>query len=306
MSTIGAATAPVSREPVSEPVARAAADAERVEALQRSLIGAAAPSSLLWPKRANPPRQIDLFDFDIENTTLPAAARELAFAAHHRRRLRVVFANAHVVNTAHDDAAYHAVVASADRIYADGSGMALAARIVGRPLIDNVNGTDLFPLLCREAIDAGVSIFLLGGKPGVAAQAAATIDAFGLGAAIAGTHHGYFAKGTPAEDDVLAAIEASGASILLVGFGVPLQDQWLARHAGRLGVPVVAGVGGLFDFFAGAVDRSPKVMRTIGCEWMWRLAMEPRRMARRYLVGNAVFIARAMAERRRKRAGLAR
>ena len=199
------------------------------------------------------------------------------------------------------DPAYKALVSSADRIYADGSGMAVAARLAGRPLAENINGTDLFPLLCQEAISAGTRIFLLGGKPGVAAKAAMNLSDFGLGAAIAGTHHGYFVHGGREEDDVIARINGSGAGIVLVGFGVPLQDQWAERNAGRLDAAVVAGVGGLFDFFAGAVSRSPKAMRSMGCEWMWRLAMEPRRMAYRYLAGNTIFLGHAMLEARRLR-----
>ena len=124
---------------------------------------------------------------------------------------------------------------------------------------------------------------------------------FGLGAAIAGTHHGYFVHASHEEDDVIARINGSGAGIVLVGFGVPLQDQWAERNAGRLDAAVVAGVGGLFDFFAGAVSRSPKAMRSMGCEWMWRLAMEPRRMAYRYLAGNTIFLGHAMLEARRLR-----
>jgi exopolysaccharide biosynthesis WecB/TagA/CpsF family protein len=275
-------------------------------ALRQSLLGAARPASFLWPHTENASPRVTLFGIAIENTRLETAARELAKAARDGQRTRVVFANAHAINCTQDDPGYKATVATADRVYADGSGMALAARIIGAPPCDNVNGTDLFPLLCREAIAAGTTIFLLGGKPGVAAKAAATIAEFGMGAAIAGTHHGYFERGSAAEDRVIGQINASGAGIVLVGFGVPLQDQWVQCHAARLDAPVVAGVGGLFDFFSGAVSRSPKAMRSIGCEWMWRLAMEPRRMAHRYLVGNLVFIGHAvsdgLAKRRKSRA----
>ncbi len=271
--------------------------------LARSLLGAAPPSGRLWQGTAGRPHHIDLFDLPIENTTLLEAARDMARAARDGRRMRVVFANAHAINTTYDDVGYRRTVACADRIFADGSGMAAAAQIAGTPLADNVNGTDLFPLLCREAISAGTTIFLLGGKPGIAAAAAQTIADFGMGASIAGTHHGFFKRGSDDEDRVIGLINGSGAGIVLVGFGVPLQDQWAERNATRLDAAVVAGVGGLFDFFAGVVSRSPKIMRSFGCEWMWRLAMEPRRMAYRYLIGNAVFLAHAYAVARSRAAG---
>lgn len=261
--------------------------------LAKSLLGAARPSRKLWSGSAGSPRHVPLFGLKIENTTLETASGDLVAAARDGVRQRVVFANAHVINTLFESAAYRRLVANADRVFADGSGMALAAKLARTPLADNVNGTDLFPLLCRDAVAAGVTIFLIGGKPGVAEAAARTIADFGLGAAIAGTHHGYFQRGGDEEDRVIGRINASGASIVLVGFGVPLQDDWAKRVASRLDAGVIAGVGGLFDFFSGSVSRSPRFMRSLGCEWVWRLAMEPRRMAHRYLVGNGVFLARA-------------
>ncbi len=272
------------------------------DALARSLLDAAKPASVLWSGTANSPRKSRMFGLAIDNTRLGLAAKDMAQAARDGRRTRIVFVNAHAVNTALASRVYKATLASADRIYADGSGMAIAAHLCGTPLVDNVNGTDLFPLLCREAIAAKAGIFLLGGLPGVAASAARTIADFGMEQAIVGTHHGYFEHGSADEDRVIDAINASGARIVLVGMGVPVQDQWAERNAARLRAPVIAGVGGLFDFFSGAVSRSPKAMRSVGCEWMWRLALEPRRMAKRYLVGNATFLAHALREARHLRA----
>ena len=274
------------------------------DALARSLLGAASPASLLWCGDQDSPRKSRLFGLAIDNTVLELAAKELAQAACDGRRMRVVFVNAHGVNTAAGDVGYQATLASADRIYADGSGMAVAARMCGVPLMDNVNGTDLFAVLCRESLAHGAGIFLLGGKPGVAAAAAQTIADFGMGGSIVGSYHGYFQHGSAEEDRVIGAINASGARIVLVGMGVPLQDQWAERNAGRLDAPVIAGVGGLFDFFSGGISRSPKVMRTLGCEWVWRLALEPKRMAYRYLVGNVIFLMHAWREAQRLRAAM--
>ena len=250
-------------------------------------------TSLLWQRQESALSRISLFDMNISNMTLDAAVRDMVDAALERRRLRIAFVNAHVVNTAAARPAYGRVVASADRIYADGSGMALAAKLCGRPLLDNVNGTDMFPLLCAAAAKAGITIFLLGGRPGVTERAAAAVADRGFGRAIAGTHHGYVRRGGQEEREAVDAINASGASIVLVGMGVPTQDIWVARNADKIGAPVVAGVGGLFDFFAGSVSRAPLWLRSHGLEWTWRLAQEPRRMAGRYLLGNVAFIGRA-------------
>jgi putative colanic acid biosynthesis UDP-glucose lipid carrier transferase len=261
----------------------------------------ATPVSALWGSGGSTPAIIELFGIPCANQTLAGAATDLATAAAAGRPLRVLFLNAHVVNCCNRDQAYRRTVASADRIYADGSGMAIAARLVGQRFVDNVNGTDLFPQLCKEAVARGTTIFLLGGKPGIADAAAATISAHGLGAAIAGTHHGYFAHGSAEEEAVIRTVNASGAGILLVGMGVPQQDQWIERNRHRLTPAVLIGVGGLFDYFSGRIPRAPHALRSVGLEWAWRLAQEPGRMWRRYLIGNVTFLAAAIAAARARR-----
>jgi len=175
----------------------------------------------------------------------------------------------------------------------DGSGLSLAARLKGERLTANLNGTDLFPLICREARRTGRSIYFLGGKPGVAA-AAANVAATALpGLRIAGAEHGYFDRS--AEDSVIKRINDSGADILLVAMGAPHQEAFIDRHSDALSPTISMGVGGLLDFVAGRVPRAPKPVRACGMEWAWRLACEPRRLAKRYLVGNPVFIGRAVA-----------
>ncbi len=261
-----------------------------------ALIGKARLSSLFWGKAKATQPIVDLFGFQIDNTTLDAAAQSMVGAAASGRRQRIVFINAHVVNTAAADPAYARVIDGAQRRFADGSGMALAARMQNLGLADNVNGTDLCPLLFAAAKRAGVKIFLLGGAPGVSEAAAETLRSLGFGDAIAGCHHGYVKRGGEEESEAIAAINRSGAGIVLVGMGVPVQDLWIARNFDRMTPPVVAGVGGLFDFFAGRVSRAPVALRGRGLEWVWRLAQEPGRMWKRYILGNVAFLARAAME----------
>lgn len=271
---------------------------------ESALVARASRSSLLWNKSGKCEPTVELFGFRIDNTTLEAAAESMSAAAAEGRRQRIAFLNAHVINVAAGEAAYARVLDGADRRFADGSGMALAARLLGVRLADNVNGTDLCPMLCNAAIRAGQTIFFLGGRPGVAEAAAETLWGMGLGAAIAGVHHGYVKRGGEEEAEAIDAINASGATILLVGMGVPVQDIWIARNFSRIKAPVVAGVGGLFDFFAGRVSRAPAALRGKGLEWTWRLAQEPGRMWRRYILGNCVFMGRAAKEAVSKRLGL--
>lgn len=207
-------------------------------------------------------------------------------------RRRVHFMNAHCCNVMQRDHAYAMAVRTADVLLPDGIGVALAAKMDGKPLAANLNGTDLIPALLAQAATVGKSVFLFGGTPGTAAKAARTLAARIPGLRIAGTRDGY--DGARNEDDAIAQINASGADIVLVALGVPMQDLWLHRNADRLEAPLSFGVGALFDFLAGNVRRAPGLVRKARCEWLWRLAMEPRRMANRYLVGNATFMARVV------------
>ncbi|WGW02398.1 WecB/TagA/CpsF family glycosyltransferase [Tropicibacter oceani] len=205
----------------------------------------------------------------------------------------VCFVNAHCVNVAARDRAYAAALARADALLPDGIGIELAARMAGGgPLAENLNGTDLTPALLRRAAEQGKSVFLLGGRPGTAERAAARLARDIAGLRIAGTRDGY--DGVRDSARALAAINASGADILLVAMGVPMQELWIDRHLDRLTPGLVLGVGALFDFLAGNVQRAPAPVRRVRMEWAWRLLQEPRRLAGRYLLGNASFLARAL------------
>ncbi|MEM9147415.1 MAG: WecB/TagA/CpsF family glycosyltransferase [Pseudomonadota bacterium] len=210
------------------------------------------------------------------------------------------FVNAHCVNIAARHKSYARTLRAAEYLLPDGSGISLAARLSGGRLRENLNGTDLFLPLCRAAAAHGKSVYLLGAAPGVASIAARRAKQSVPGLSIAGTQHGYF---KPAEADaVIEDINASGADILLVAMGVPLQELWIETHRDRLKPSLLMGVGAQFDFHSGRISRAPQPLRRLGCEWIWRLAIEPRRMARRYLVGNPLFIARAL--RHAARAGI--
>lgn len=232
-----------------------------------------------------------LFGFNLVRSTRPEIADLLVQAAVMRHRLQVNFLNAHCVNVAAQDDAYRTILKDSDLLLPDGSGISLAARIAREPVGENLNGTDLFPDLCERAAQQGVSIFLLGGMPGIAAAAGEAMQKRFPRLRIAGTRDGFFTA--EQTDEVLAQINASGAGMVFVGMGVPIQEKWIARHSARMAPPVILGVGGLFDYYSGRIARAPLVFRKVGCEWVWRLMMEPRRLAKRYILGNVTFMARA-------------
>ena len=205
-----------------------------------------------------------------------------------RQSDKIFFANAHTLVTASKQPELAACLRQSDFLLADGSGVRWGSALLGTPLLHNLNGTDLVPALCRAGAERGLSVYLLGSKPGVAEEAATNLTRRYPGLVIAGTRHGYF---SPEENPaILEEIRAARPHLLLVALGVPLQETWITCHAPQLPGITCMGVGGLFDFIARRVPRAPKPVRAVGMEWGWRLAMEPRRLWKRYLVGNLVFI----------------
>lgn len=234
---------------------------------------------------------VELFGHELVNASLTDTARELVGAAARGETATIAFLNAHCINVAARDRDYRRALEGVTVLLPDGSGLSLAGRLAGTQRFSNLNGTDLFPHLCEEAAANGTGVFLLGGQPGVAEATAAEMSARYGGLKISGHQHGYFAPED--EDALIDRINWSGARMLLVGFGVPLQETWIARNRNRLKVPVVLAVGGLFDYFSNRIPRAPQAMRSAGFEWVWRLAQEPRRLAGRYILGNAEFLVRA-------------
>lgn len=209
----------------------------------------------------------------------------------------ICFVNAHCANLAYRDPEYLRVLQAATLVLPDGVGLHVAGKILGRAIPHNVNGTDLFPPLCTMLAECDASVFLLGGQPGVAEGVRKWLTAHSPHLRLAGVRHGYFSA--EEEPQVIGEIAASSARFLFVAFGAPLQDVWISRHLSALGVRVAMGVGGLFDFYSGRLPRAPLWLRRQGGEWLYRLYQEPRRMWRRYILGNPLFLLRVFRERLR-------
>lgn len=252
--------------------------------------------ALPYGRAAGTPRAVvRIAGIRLLNLRLDELVAAIEIAVETRVRTHVAFVNPACVNIAAHDPHYRSALARADWVCPDGIGMKIAGRILGRPIRQNLNGTDLFPRLCDALARSGRRIYLLGARPGVAEAAARWAQQQYPRLQIAGTHSGYFdsAEG----DAVIAAIRDSRADVLLVAMGVPQQDIWLRRCLKRTGATVGIGVGGLFDFYGGRIPRAPLWLREAGGEWVFRLLQEPRRMWRRYLIGNAVFLWRVLRER---------
>ncbi len=193
-------------------------------------------------------------------------------------------------------------VQSAHLIGADGVPLIWASRLLGNPLPGRVNGTDLMYGLLKKANENGYRIFFFGAKEEVLYRIIEKVRREYPGVKIAGFHHGYF---TPEEElGIVSKIRASHADILFIAFGTPKKELWVKQYLSGMGVPVVHGVGGSFDVLAGVVPRAPLWMQKNGLEWLFRLVQEPRRMSRRYLVTNTLFIMLLLKEWVRYQVGL--
>jgi N-acetylglucosaminyldiphosphoundecaprenol N-acetyl-beta-D-mannosaminyltransferase len=190
----------------------------------------------------------------------------------HQGPVTVAFMNMRNFVAARDDPAAIWAFASMDQIYPDGMGLQIARHLAGLPWFPRVSGTDTVPLLLRR-LPVGTRIFLLGGQSQVVTAAASRFSRLFPQTSVVGFHQGFF---PPADDDeVVAAIAASGADLLLVGMGSPLQEQWLARNRDRLPTRLAICVGGLFHYWAGDLHRAPLPLRSLGLEWLWILAQQP-------------------------------
>lgn len=205
----------------------------------------------------------------------------------------VCHANAHSVITARGDPGFHGVLETADLATPDGMGVAWMLRALGHAAQERVDGPDMMWALCGEAAIRGDGVFLYGGAPDTLERLVIRLREAFPGLVIAGHHSPPFRPLTAEEDEAdVARINASGARLVFVGLGCPRQEAWMVARRGRI-ESVMLGVGAAFDFHAGTVRRAPRWMRDNGLEWLHRLVSEPRRLWKRYLVVNTLFIAGA-------------
>jgi N-acetylglucosaminyldiphosphoundecaprenol N-acetyl-beta-D-mannosaminyltransferase len=219
-----------------------------------------------------------------------------AFVASGRPR-QIVTANPEMLVCAHGDPVLRAQLNRSDLTVADGVGLMLAARLLGRRLRERVTGSDGIYRLAAHSARKGYRLFLLGAAPGVAEQAAARLEAVSPGLVVAGTYAG--SPRVEEEPEIVARVRAAAPDLLLVAYGVPAEEQWIARNRERLGVPVMVGVGGAFDFVAGVARRAPRWIQRLGLEWLHRLLLQPWRWRRQLALPR--FVALVLAQRIKRR-----
>ena len=243
-----------------------------------------------------------LFELPIETSPPAQLLRRIIGCAEAGQRARIAYVNAHVINQSFDNPELRRALVASDLVYCDGYGVRLAAKAIGLPVPHRMTGADWIWGVAALCEAAGRSLYLLGSEPGVSAEAAEELKRWYPALEISGSHHGFFELGSPHDARVVEHINDRRPDILLVGMGTPQQELWVHRHFEDVHATVVWTVGALFEYVSGRIRRAPHWMSDNGLEWIFRLAVEPRRMWRRYLLGNPVFLRRVIEERRERTA----
>ena len=223
--------------------------------------------------------------------------KAVLYSARLKRKDVYAYVNVHAINIAQKDKQFRQFINSAFSSYCDGEGVRVGARILGRTLPPRIVLTYWIWDLCSACADNALSVFFLGGKEDVVERAAASLQERYPSLRISGYHHGYFEKNGEENDRVLEIINRARPNVLFVGFGMPLQEHWIAQNIARLQVNAVFPAGSMIDYTAGRRKYAPRWMTRHGMEWCYRLMKEPWRLWRRYLIGNPLFILRVVGQR---------
>lgn len=214
---------------------------------------------------------------------------------------QVFFVNVHTIYEARRDSTFLEGLRRADLLLPDGSGLSIAGQLLGTPIIENLNGTDLTPRLLGAAEERGMSVYMVGANDAVIQRCKAILESRYPRLRILGARHGYL-KGAY-EREVVGEINRLKPDIVLVGMGTPLQERWIIENSG-FAAKVCLAVGGLFDFLSGEKPRAPRWMRSLGIEWLFRFMLEPRSKWKRIIVEIPWFfglLGRTVARRRTSR-----
>lgn len=221
---------------------------------------------------------VNIAGINIDNITMEQAVKKIyAFIASDKNH-SIYTPNSEIMMDGISDKKINQVLNSADMLVADGAGVVLASKILGKEVTQKVSGIDLAKNLLSSSSKKPIKFFLFGGKPGIAEKAHANIICDYPAAQIVGSRNGYFTAED--DDEIINQINSSGAEVLFVCLGAPKQELWIAANKDKLNVKASLGVGGTLDVLAGNVKLAPDFFRNHGLEWLYRLYKEPRRFKR--------------------------
>ncbi len=221
--------------------------------------------------------RLNILGVTVDSLTMKEAADFLTEATEKDSLTSVYTPNSEIILHAYKNPDYCEILNRGSLVTADGIGVVYASKILGSPLPERVSGFDLANHLLEKTAPMGKTLYLFGGKPGVAEKAAEKIVSLYPGIKIVGAKDGYF--DAEKEEKIIADINETSPDILFVCLGFPKQEKWIDEHK-NLSARVVMGIGGSLDVFAGEVKRAPEIFQKLGLEWFYRLLMQPSRFVR--------------------------
>ena len=237
--------------------------------------------------------RIDVLGVGFDNMTMEEAVARGVELIHQEGSHYVVTPNPEIVEVCRENLAAKIAVNGADLVLPDGIGVIKGAAMLGTPLKEKTPGIEFAGHLMERMAGEGLSLYLLGAKPGVAEKAAENLRSQYPGLVIAGTHDGYFKEDGPVVED----IRQSGADVVFVCLGAPKQELWMKKNGPATGAHLLCGLGGSLDVFAGVVERAPKFWSDHGLEWFYRLCKEPKRIGR--MMKLPLFLVHVQQEKRK-------
>lgn len=239
--------------------------------------------------------QVDVLGIGFDNVTMEEAVAEGVRLLHEKGTHYVVTPNPEIVEICRENVPAREAVNGADLVLPDGIGVIKGAAMLGTPLKEKTPGIEFAAYLMGKMAQEGLSLYLLGAKPGVAEKAAENLKSEYPGLKIAGTHDGYFRDNQP----VVQAIADSHADCVFVCLGAPKQELWMHQYGAASGAHLLCGLGGSLDIFAGTVERAPEFWSKHGLEWFYRLCKEPKRIGR--MMKLPLFLIHVRQERGKKK-----
>jgi N-acetylglucosaminyldiphosphoundecaprenol N-acetyl-beta-D-mannosaminyltransferase len=234
--------------------------------------------------------QVDVIDTD-------GLHRAIAQSIHQQRRDVYAYVNINAINIARSDERFQSFLNRAHVVYCDGEGVRLGARILGQYLPPRVVLTYWIWELCELLERENFSVFFLGSTAQFVREAVERVHARFPAIRIVGSHHGYFAKHGRESDAVVETVNRAAPNVLIVGFGMPMQEFWIEENFTRLNANVILPAGSMINYTAGRKSMAPQWMANHGMEWLYRFFQEPGRLWKRYLIGNPSFMFRIVLER---------
>jgi N-acetylglucosaminyldiphosphoundecaprenol N-acetyl-beta-D-mannosaminyltransferase len=241
----------------------------------------------------------NILNIKVQSWTLNELHKQIEAIIDNNQHELVLNVNVNCLNLSYDRIWLQNFLNSAKIVFCDGVGVMLGARILGQHIPERITFAEWTWQISQFAANRDFSFYFLGAKPGVAEKAAVRLKERYPNLNIVGIHHGYYDKSpnSPENQAVIREINSKKPNILLLGFGMPLQERWLFENWDKVEANIALTGGAVFDYVSGELRRGPKLLTDNGFEWLARLMIEPQRLWRRYILGNPLFIWRVLKQR---------